>query len=93
VHEHTNAVVRKAGGIDISYCAIGIPNEGLQAVPLVQLPVEKFALPITTCTTGHFLTARVAVRDMIEKRSGVIHTITSTHPRTGVLPTGPPCYF
>jgi NAD(P)-dependent dehydrogenase (short-subunit alcohol dehydrogenase family) len=84
VDRHVGAVVEKAGRIDVSFSAIGIPNEGIQGIPLVQLSAENFALPITTYTRAHFLTARSAARRMAEKRSGVILTITSTPPRMGI---------
>lgn len=67
----------------MTFNAIGIPNEGVQGLPLIQLSGEIFALPIMTYTRAHFLTARSA-RRMIEKQSGVILTITSTPARLGV---------
>jgi hypothetical protein len=39
----------------------------LLSVPLVDLDVEQFALPITTYTTLYFLTARLAARHMIRR--------------------------
>jgi NAD(P)-dependent dehydrogenase (short-subunit alcohol dehydrogenase family) len=49
-----------------------------------QLPVDSLFLPITTYMKAHFVTARASARHMIEKRSGVILTITSTPARMGV---------
>lgn len=66
---HVSAVVQKAGSIDVSFCAIGIPNKDIQGIPLVQLQAENFTLPIATYTRAHFLTARSAAQHMIEKRS------------------------
>ena len=42
------------------------------------------ALPITTLTQTHFLTAKAAARHMVEKRSGVIVTLTATASRLPV---------
>jgi NADP-dependent 3-hydroxy acid dehydrogenase YdfG len=72
VERHADTVAKKAGGIDISFNAIGIPQQGIQGIPLVQLSAESFALPIASYTRSHFLTARAAARRMVERRSGVI---------------------
>jgi NAD(P)-dependent dehydrogenase (short-subunit alcohol dehydrogenase family) len=82
VDQHLQFVIDKAGRVDISFNAIGIPNPKIR-VPLVELDVEQFSLPIATYTRSYFLTARLAARRMIASRSGVIMTVTSTPSRTG----------
>ena len=82
VDKHLQSVIDKAARIDISFSAIGIPNPKIR-VPLVELDVEQFCLPIATYSRSYFLTARLAARHMIMKRSGVIMTVTSTPSRTG----------
>ena len=72
VEKHISGVEKEAGSIDISFNAIGIPQQGIQGIPLAQLSVDSFALPITTYSRAQFLTARAAARRMIAKRSGVI---------------------
>jgi hypothetical protein len=42
------SVIDKAGRIDISFNAVGIPNTKIQGVPLFELDVEPFSLPIAT---------------------------------------------
>ena len=84
VDEHLQAVIEKAGGVDVSLNAVGIPNTKILGVPLMELDVEQFALPITTYTTSYFLTARLAARRMIPNKSGVIMTVTALHSRTGI---------
>jgi NAD(P)-dependent dehydrogenase (short-subunit alcohol dehydrogenase family) len=84
VDRHLQSVVDKARGVDVSFNAIGIPNTKLQGVPLIDLGVEQFALPIETYTTANFLTARLAARRMVSKRSGVILTVTPIVARKGV---------
>ena len=37
VEEHADAVAREAGRIDVSFNAIGIPQQGVQGIPLVEL--------------------------------------------------------
>src|SRR6266516_7320667 len=83
VDRHLQSVIDKAGRVDISFNAIGIPNTTLQGVPLAELAVDQFSLPIATYTRSYFLTARLAARRMVAKRSGVIMTVTSTPSRTG----------
>jgi NAD(P)-dependent dehydrogenase (short-subunit alcohol dehydrogenase family) len=84
VDRHLQSVIDKAGRVDVSFNAIGIPNTKLQGVPLVELAVEQFSLPIATYTRSYFLTARLAARRMVANRSGVIMTITSIPSRTGI---------
>jgi NAD(P)-dependent dehydrogenase (short-subunit alcohol dehydrogenase family) len=72
VEQHLDGVVERAGRLDISFNAIGIPQQGIQGIPLSDLSVESFALPVATYTRAHFVTARAAARRMIAKRSGVI---------------------
>ena len=82
VDAHLQSVIEKAGRVDISFNAIGIPNPKSRA-PLVELDVEQFSLPIATYARSYFLTARLAARRMVANRSGVIMTVTSTPSRTG----------
>jgi NAD(P)-dependent dehydrogenase (short-subunit alcohol dehydrogenase family) len=81
--KHLQSVLDQVGRIDISFNAIGIPNPKVR-VPLIELDVEQFSLPIATYTTSYFLTARLAARHMVPNESGVIMTVTSTPSRTGV---------
>jgi len=84
VDEHLRSVVNTAGRIDISFHAVGIPNAGIVGVPLVELDVEQFVLPITTQARSYFLTARLAARRMVANKSGVIMTVTALHSREGI---------
>jgi NAD(P)-dependent dehydrogenase (short-subunit alcohol dehydrogenase family) len=84
VDEHLGSVIDKAGRVDISFDAVGIPNANILGVPLVELEAEQFSLPIATYTTSYFLTARLAARRMIPNGSGVIMTVTALHSRTGI---------
>jgi NAD(P)-dependent dehydrogenase (short-subunit alcohol dehydrogenase family) len=83
VDTHLQSVVDKAGRVDISFNAVGIPDARILGVPLVELDVEQFSLPITAYTRSYFLTARLAARRMVANRSGVIMTVTSIPSRTG----------
>jgi NAD(P)-dependent dehydrogenase (short-subunit alcohol dehydrogenase family) len=81
VEEYVGAVVAKAGAIDISFSAIGISSALPQRAPLLELPAKDFALPLMTYALANFLTARIAARRMVARRSGVILTITGTPSR------------
>ena len=83
VEKHISAVEKEAGCIDVSFNAIGIPQQGIQGIPLTELSVDSFALPITTYTKAQFLTARAAARRMVPKRSGVILMHTPEPARLG----------
>jgi NAD(P)-dependent dehydrogenase (short-subunit alcohol dehydrogenase family) len=52
-------------------------------VPLVELDVEKFCLPITIYTRSYFLAARTAAKHMIPNKSGVIMHVTALPARMG----------
>ena len=84
VDAHLESVVEKNERIDISFNATGIPNTTLHGVPLVELGVEQFSSVIATSTRSNFLTARLAARRMVPRRSGVILTITAIPARTGI---------
>ena len=83
IDKHLQSVVDKAGRVDISFNAVGIPDTKIVGVPLVELDVEQFSLPITTYAASYFLTARLAARHMIPNKSGVIMTVTALPSRTG----------
>ena len=81
IERHLRTVAEKTDGIDISVNAIGLPQQKLQGISLVDLSPEHFSLPITTYPQTTFLTARTAARYMIKKKTGVILTITATPAR------------
>lgn len=84
IDNHLQSVIGKAARVDISFNAIGIPDTKIVGVPLVELDVEQFSLPITSYSTSYFLTARLAARRMVANKSGVIMTVTATHSREGI---------
>jgi NAD(P)-dependent dehydrogenase (short-subunit alcohol dehydrogenase family) len=83
VDAHLRSVVDKAGRIDVSFNAVGVPDAEILGVPLVEMDAEQFSLPIKAYTTSYFLTARLAARHMIPNKSGVIMTVTSLPARSG----------
>ena len=84
VDAHLESVMNRVGRVDISFDAIGIPDAMIVGVPMTELDLARFALPIAAYTTSYFLTARLAARRMIPRRSGVIMTVTALLSRTGV---------
>jgi len=69
VDKHLQSVMDQAGRVDISFNAVGIPDTKIVGVPLVELNVEQFSLPITAYATSYFLTARLAARRMVANKS------------------------
>lgn len=88
VDKHLQSVIDAAGHLDVSFNAVGIPNAKIVGIPLANLEVEKFALPIMAYTTSYFLTARLAARYMIQNKSGVIMTVSAFPARTGTPMNG-----
>jgi len=83
VDRHLQSVIDPGGRVHISFNAIGIPQQGIQGIPLTELSVENFMLPITSYTRAHYLTARAALRRMIAHGSGVILMHTPEPGRLG----------
>jgi NAD(P)-dependent dehydrogenase (short-subunit alcohol dehydrogenase family) len=83
VEAHLNTVVERAGGVDISFNAIG-PGPAPDRMPLTELAVDAFVRPIAFYTSSNFITATAAARYMSGRGSGVIVTLTAL---PGRLPT------
>ena len=88
VERHLRDVIDRAGRVDISFNAVGIPNDTIVGVPLMELDAGRFALPIAAYTTSYFVTARLAARWMVAQGSGVIMTVTALPARTGTRLNG-----
>ena len=88
VDKHLQSVIDEAGRIDIAFNAIGIPGTNILGVPLIELDVERFSLPIMTYATSYFLIARMAARRMVANKSGVIMAVTTQHSRIGIPLSG-----
>jgi NAD(P)-dependent dehydrogenase (short-subunit alcohol dehydrogenase family) len=86
VDRHADEVAGKAGGIDVSFNAIG--HGDVHGTPLIEMPFEDFARPITTAVRSQFLTARAAARHMVKRGSGVILAITATTARHAIPNVG-----
>jgi 3-oxoacyl-[acyl-carrier protein] reductase len=86
VEEHVAAVAEEAGHIDISFNAISIDD--VQGIPLIEMSLEEFALPISAWTRTQFLTSRAAGRRMAEQQSGVILTLSGPGGRTATPLSG-----
>jgi NAD(P)-dependent dehydrogenase (short-subunit alcohol dehydrogenase family) len=77
IEQHLDAIVKKAGRIDVSFNAVWIRGD-LQGTPLPQMPWEDFTTPVLTGVKTHFLTATAAARHMVRQQSGVILTLSSS---------------
>jgi 3-oxoacyl-[acyl-carrier protein] reductase len=81
IHRYVEAIAGHAGGIDISFDAIGMDD--VQGTPLIQMSLEDFERPIAIATRTQFLTAKAVAPHMMERASGVIMMITATPSRIG----------
>ena len=88
VGKHLQSVIDKAGRVDISFNAVGVPDAKILGVPFVEMDVEQFSLPISMYIRSYFLTARMAARRMVPNKSGVIMTVTALPSRTGTRLNG-----
>jgi NAD(P)-dependent dehydrogenase (short-subunit alcohol dehydrogenase family) len=83
IDKHLQSVIDKAGCVDVSFNAIGIPAAEILGVPLTKMDAAQFSLPIMAYTTSYFLTARLAAKHMVPKKAGVIMTVTALLSRKG----------
>lgn len=80
VERHVAGVVEQAGGIQVTFNAIDIPNS--QAVaPLIDLPPDDVSQAVRDRVATNHITARAAGRHMVSQGSGVILMITATPAR------------
>jgi 3-oxoacyl-[acyl-carrier protein] reductase len=86
VDQHVDRVAGNAGGLDVSFNAIG--HGDVHGPPLLEMSYEDFARPITTAMRAQFLTARAAARHMVRRGSGVIMAITATTGRMSIPNVG-----
>jgi NAD(P)-dependent dehydrogenase (short-subunit alcohol dehydrogenase family) len=77
VERHFDAVMARAGRVDISFNAVWIRGD-LQGTPLREMRLDDFTAPVLAAATTHFLTATAAARRMVEQRSGVVLTLSSS---------------
>jgi NAD(P)-dependent dehydrogenase (short-subunit alcohol dehydrogenase family) len=86
VDEHADAIAEKAGGIDVSFNAIGYGD--IHGTPVLQMSFDDFTDPIMAALRAQFVTARAAARHMARRGSGVILTITATTARLAIPDVG-----
>lgn len=84
VADHLDTVVDRAGRLDISFNAIGIPQQRMQGTPLTEMALADFTAPIETYAKAHFLTGRAAARRMISRGAGVVMMNTPTPSAVGI---------
>lgn len=86
VEAHLDAVVGKAGSVDISFNAVDI--KVVQNIPLTDISVEDFVRTIADTMRTRFLTAIVGAKIMMKQGSGVILSLTATPGGIGYPYTG-----
>jgi NAD(P)-dependent dehydrogenase (short-subunit alcohol dehydrogenase family) len=88
VDKHLQSVIRYLGHVDISFNAVGLPDENDPGAPLIQMDAGQFSEPITADTMSGLLTARLAAKHMIVNQSGVIMTLSGLPARVSSPPNG-----
>jgi 3-oxoacyl-[acyl-carrier protein] reductase len=83
VDRHADAVVAKAGSIDISFNLIAHPYT--HGIPFHEMEVDDFMAPVETAARTTFITARAAARHMVPRRSGVILAFGGPGDRSGPM--------
>lgn len=79
VKSYLDQVVAENGRLDIVFNAVGPqPTEYDNATTTMDLPVDKFMLPISTIVAAQFITARSAARHMLRAGSGVVIFLSGT---------------
>src|SRR4030095_2169249 len=71
VDKHLQSAIDAAGRVDIAFNAVAIPGTNILGVPVLELDLEQFLLPVTTYATSYFLIARMAARRLGAEQSGV----------------------
>ena len=88
VDKHLQSVIDKEGRIDISFNAVGMLFTKALGVLLTDIDVDYFSEPIHHYTRANFITARLAARRMLQKKSGVIMSVTALPARYGTRTNG-----
>lgn len=88
VEKHLQSVIDLAGRVDISFNAFGISFDKILGIPLTEIGVDQFSLPIAHYTRSYFLAARLAARQMVKQGSGVIMAVTALPARAGTRMNG-----
>jgi len=84
ITSYIKSVFDKTGKIDIEFNGIGItPQEGHYGTPFVNMPEEKFLLPLQVHVGSQFLTAKAIAPYMIQAKSGVILTLSASIGKEG----------
>jgi NAD(P)-dependent dehydrogenase (short-subunit alcohol dehydrogenase family) len=90
VEDHVKAVTAETGSVDVSFNLI--TRGDVQGTPLVDMSVDDVLCAVATGLRSNFITARAAVRRMIDQGSGVILHLNSAS-GDGAMPgmgsTGP----
>lgn len=80
---HMSSVIERAGRVDVSFNAIGLPDDDTIGIPLLDLSPDAFVRPVRDYALSYFLTAQAAARHMVTAGRGVIMTVTALPARSG----------
>ena len=68
----------------MSFNAVAIPDAQVVGDYLINLELDQYLRAIESYATTYFLTARLAARQMLPNKSGVIMTVGALHSRIGI---------
>ena len=78
VNAYLDRVAQEGESIDILLNVMGPqPRDYGNGTSTLELPLEKFLLPLSTLVPSQFITARATARHMVRQRSGVILFVTA----------------
>jgi 3-oxoacyl-[acyl-carrier protein] reductase len=80
IEKNLGEIVKKAGGIDISFNLIDMQGE-IQGTPIVEMSLDDFLQPIQVAMKTHFLTTKAVSKYMVENGSGVILALIASPSR------------
>ncbi|MDZ5620971.1 SDR family oxidoreductase [Nocardioides sp. HM23] len=75
VFAHADEVVAATGRIDVAINTVGVLHD--QGTAFSDLTLEQYLLPIDAHTRTNFITAQAVSRHMMERRSGVVLTMSA----------------
>ena len=92
VGAHAEAVVGRAGSIDVVLNAVGVRH--VQGPPMAELSLDDFFWPVEAYVRSTFIIAKAVARHMVRRGAGVIFTLStpgSRLPGPGYMGLGVAC--
>lgn len=75
VAEHTRAVARESGALDVAVNAVGLVH--VQGKPLLELSLDEFMAPIRDYARAQFAIGKAVAERFVEQQGGVLITLST----------------